>query len=502
MGYAPDAESLAMPWTREQCSMLVEEAADLASRRSAKVQAAASTTEALRLIVALKSEFENATDTRPSVSIESIYSRYLQTIGTPLRDSYHFGQTFSNDFGRPDGHGGSTVDGFSAYGSAGRFSGYFRGEYQQATGTNPYDQRVENFLATADGVPLQPSGLKATQRFRPIEAYVGVRLGIFNATLGKQSLWWGPGEDSAFHFSDNAEPFVALRIAQATPILLPGPFRVLGRIRTQFIVGQLAGHRFPAHPWMNAQKITFQLTQDLEMGITRSSLFGGVGHPLTVGSVFRSFFSTASTGSTAYGTANDPGDRRSGFDFRWRLPFLRRYVTVYSDSLADDEPNPLASPRRSAWGPGLYISQFPRLRQLDLRFETYSTWLYTGDKGGQFIYWNNQYRDAYINNGFLMGSSVGRDARAYIVESTYWQSAQNRIIASFRQTKTGSNFVPGGGTQTDVSLRAYRLLRPELLGMLFFQYERIFFPLLGAPRRDFAAELQLTWYPKKWRISR
>jgi hypothetical protein len=223
---------------------------------------------------------------------------------------------------------------------------------------------------------------------------------------------------------------------------------------------------------------------------------------LTAQSIFASFFSTSSTGSTAYGSANDPGDRRSGFDFRWQVPLLRRYVTLYSDSLADDEPNPLASPRRSAWGPGIYVAQFPRLRHLDLRLETYSTWLYRKDEGGGFFYWNNQYRDAYTNSGYLLGSWVGRDARAYAAQSTYWLSAKNRITGAFRQTKTGSNFVPGGGTQTDASLTAYRELRSGLLATLSVQYERYYFPLLSNPRRDIAAQLQLTFYPSKLNISR
>jgi hypothetical protein len=325
-----------------------------------------------------------------------------------------------------------------------------------------------------------------------------MQLGNFDVTFGKQSLWWGPGEASAFSFSDNAEPMYMLRVAQAMPILLPGPFRVLGRIRTQFLFGKLAGHEFPPRPFINAQKITLQLTQDFEVGFTRSSIFGGVGHPLTTRSFFQSLFSVSSTGSTAFGAANDAGDRRSGFDFRWHVPGLRRYLTLYSDSLADDEPNPLASPRRSAWGPGIYITQFPGFRHLDLRFETYSTWLYRKDEGGLFIYWNDQYRDAYTNNGYLLGSWVGRDARAYTASSTYWWSATNKLTASFRQTKAGSNFLPGGGTQTDVSLTAQWKLRPELLATAFIQYERYFIPILAGPRKDVAAGVQFTFYPKNW----
>jgi hypothetical protein len=499
MGYAPDAEALAKPWTREQVVMLVEEAEDIASRHSTKLSAGETNNEAVRLIEELRSEFPEETHATAEARIESVYTRLTQISGQPLRDSYHVGQTLVDDFGRPYGQGTNTINGFSASGVWGRWSGYFRGEYQNAPGQPAYSQPVRNFIGSIDGVPPPPAtAVPATSRFDPLEMYVGVNLLGFDLTVGKQSLSWGPGDESAFHFSSNAEPIYALKLSQQWPFVLPGPFRYLGHIRTQFLLGRLTGHAFPPAPWINAQKITFQLSEDFEIGFTRSAIFGGVGHPLTAGNIFQSFFSTSSTGGTAYGSSNDPGDRRSGFDFLLRVPGLKRRLSLYSDSLADDEPNPLASPHRSAWGPGIYLTELPGLRKMDFRFETYSTWLYRGDEGGLFFYWNNQYRDAYTNNGNLLGSWVGRDARAYVASTTYWWSAKDTVTASYKQIKTGSQFLPGGGTQTDVSLNVQWLLHPNLLADAFVQYERYAIPVLGDPKRNMTTGLQLTFYPTDW----
>jgi capsule assembly protein Wzi len=504
LGYAPDAEGLAKPWTRAQCLVLAGEAADIASRRSTKLSAGTGLNEeALHLISALQDEFASRPKNVSGVRIESIYTRLLAIGGPPLQDSYHFGQTLANDFGRPYGRGANAVAGFSASATLNRFSAYFRGEYQSAPRAPAYSIGQRSFIAQVDENPLQPAISRAsTNRFNPLEMYLGAQFGDFNVTVGKQSLWWGPGSDSAFHFSDNAEPAYMLRVAQTSPIVLPGPFRFLGRIRGQFVVGRLSGHQFPARPFWNAQKITLQLTPDFEVGFMRSAIFGGVGHPLTAGTFARSLFSTSSSGSTVFGAAGDPGDRRSGFDFKWHVPGLRRYLTIYSDSLADDDPNPLDNPRRAAWGPGLYISQLPAMRKLDLRLETYSTWLYLRDAGGQFIYWNNQYHDAYTNNGVLLGSWIGRDARAYSASSTYWLSARNKIGVSYRQIKTGSNFLPGGGTQTDVSMNAEWQLRSGWQLNVFAQLERYFLPVLGSPRRDLTAGLQIAFFPRNWAAAR
>ena len=504
MGYVPDEETLVMPWTRQQCLLFVQEAEDIASRHETKMSAAATNKAAQSLIADLRREFPDDVNAADQLRLESVYSRFSQVSGSPLRDSYHFGQTFVNDYGRPYDSGTNTVDGFSGYGTWGRFSGYLRGEYQEAGGRPSYGLGVRNLLGQLDGVPPpDPKQIDSTSRFDLLEMYLGVKLGIFDVTFGKQSLWWGPGDASAFHFSNNAEPMYSLRIAQQTPIVLPGIFHYLGHIRTQLMLGKLAGHQYPPRPLMNAEKITFQLTPNLELGFTRSAIFGGLGHPLTTGSFLQSFVSVSSTGATTLGARNDPGDRRSGFDFLWRVPGLRRFVTIYSDSLADDEPNPLDSPRRSAWAPGIYIAQLPHLRSMDFHFETYSTWLYRGDAGGRFLYWNDQYRDAYTNDGYLLGSWVGRDARAYVASSSYWWSAKDRVMAQFRQTKTGSNFLPGGGTQTDVSLNAQWELRPNLIASTFLQYERYFVPSLNAaPQRDLSAGLEVTFYPGKWSIKR
>src|SRR5579875_2743248 len=57
MGYVPDEEGLAAPWTRSQCLVLIEEAEDIASRHSTKVSEGATNNEAQKLILELKREF-------------------------------------------------------------------------------------------------------------------------------------------------------------------------------------------------------------------------------------------------------------------------------------------------------------------------------------------------------------------------------------------------------------------------------------------------------------
>ncbi len=500
IGYIPDQTSDLAPWTREECLRQISEAESLLAGPDAPKQRAYR--GAQKLLSDLQGEFSHES-TRPQVRVESLYTKVTGIAGTPVRDSYHLGQTIVDDLGRPYGSGFNNITGFSAYATAGRFSAYVRGEAQYAPGQSANPQSLQNFLNWTDGIPAASAKpIATTTRFEPLEMYAGVQIGPENITFGKQALWWGPGEDSSFAFSDNAVPFNMVRFDQTRPLILPGLLSHLGRIRTEILFGRLAGHQWPASPLVNAQKITLDLTDNLELGFTRSAFFAGAGRPLSVSVLGQSLFSMSSVDFGPYGSPDAPGDRHSGFDFRWRVPGLRKYMTLYSDSYADDEPNPIDNPRRSAWGPGIYLAQLPTLKGFDFRLETYATWLYRKDYGGQFLYWDNQYRDSYTNGGNLLGSWVGRDARAYVATGRYWLSAKTTFEGQFRQTKTGGAFLPGGGTQTDVSARAQWSPRPEWLIGAWLQGERYYIPLLGPARKDVAASLQLTFTPANWSLAR
>jgi hypothetical protein len=262
-------------------------------------------------------------------------------------------------------------------------------------------------------------------------------------------------------------------------------------------MGKLGGQMYTWRPWFNALKISFKLTENLEMGFTRWSILWGVGHPITVHSLIRNFVSTSSPMGNLGVGANDPGDRKGGFDFRYRVPGLRNWLTLYTDSYCDDDPSPLAAPRRAAINPGIYLTRVPGVPKLDFRVEAPSTTPLGLDQGGFFIYINNQYRSGNTNYGKLVGSSVGRDGRAIEAWSTYWFSPRNKLEVGFRRLKVSANFLPGGATQSDGSLRSSFMLGRDWHADAFLQYEKFYVPLLGARRDNLSGSVQVTWEPNR-----
>ncbi len=496
LGLIPSQISGLRPWTRSECRRQVEEAReafeDVGEQMSHGIRA-----EASNLLARLEQEFPAEESTRPSIVLDSLYTRNGVIAGRPLEDSFHFGQTWSNDFGRPFGQGWNSQEGFITRAESGRFFALVRGEYQHAPGEDAYSEPLRQLISTLDANPVQPGQAKPeTSRFRTIEAYAGVRIGDFDISVGKQSLYWGPSYDAPFSFSNNAEPAKNARLSLVNPLRLPGILRYMGDIRAEAVMGKLGGQSYTWRPWFNGAKISFKLTENLEMGFTRWSILWGLGHPETFGSLINNLVSTNSPLGLAGVGRSDPGDRKAGFDFRYRLPGLRNWLTVYSDAYSDDDPSPLAAPRRAAINPGIYLTHVPGIPRLDFRVEAPMTRPFNGDQGGTFLYYNDSYHSGNTNYGYLLGNPEGRDARAIEGWTRYWFTPRDRFEAGYRQIKTGNNFLPGGGTQSDLTIRQAFEISKNTFADISLQYERFFIPALGGPQRNLSAVVQFTWHPE------
>jgi hypothetical protein len=506
------------PWTRAECARLVEEASGNIKSESSPQR---------RIVNVLRREFADyvETESRPSrmIAIEELYTRALGISGTPLNDSFHFGQTLYNDYGRPYWEGFNNVTGISGSAVAGRFLMYGRGEYQHAPAVPGYSPAVAASLATIDQVnslPRAAAGNPEANQFRLIEGYTGVQFSKLSFTVGKQSLWWGPVASGPWLFSNNAEPIYMGRFSLANPINLPWIFGYFGPFKFDTYFGKLAGHWYPRQPYTHGEKISFKPTPNLEFGFSRTMIIGGghpltpcppvsgstgcPGHPLTFG-YFGNGFTTFSAGGNA-GTSGDVGDNRGGFDFSYRVPKLRDWLTIYGDFFVDDDPSPLAAPRRTAINPGIYVAKLPFLHKLDFRAEAPMTAQSAiSGSNGTFFYFNEGYRDGYTNKGFLLGNWVGRQAKGLYLSSRYMISPTANVQFLFRNQILDPNFITDGGTINDFRVTAEFTLRQHFKLAGFVQFERWNIPLLAAPpvtgpQHNVTTSVELKYLPNwRWR---
>lgn len=462
---------------------------------------------------ALLSEFPDSTaPVMPELSsvlhLESVYSRMQGISGTPLRDSFHLGQTLANDYGRPYQEGFNTVDGVSGSAQAGRFSLYFRGEYQHAPSASGYSPQLFATLSNLDMVPIGsnpvqdtiPAGpIPKTNSFRVVEANLSYRLLNHQFSVGKSDHWLSPTKGGSFLYSNNAENIYAFQIDRTEPLFVPFLSRVTGPFRYEFFVGSLKGHTDPNAPWYHLEKISLKPTANVEIGFSRATIWGGKGHgPITLHSFLKSFFSFQNVPYDLKISREDPGARFGTFDFSWRLPFLRHWVTLYTDSLVHDDVSPADAPRHAAIRPGIYISEFPKIPRLDLRLEgAYTDPPVRRSILGSYLYTEFIQTQGYTNKGFIMGDVMGREGKGGQAWLTYHLSPREMVQLSYLRKKNAKDFIPSGTTQNNIDLRAVKRLRPEWELSADLQQEWWKAPVYKPGTNfDTALTFRLTWFPE------
>jgi hypothetical protein len=495
LGYVDPVFLGLRPWTRASLMHMLEQAGDLIENSDADHDPGAG--EAREIYNALNRELHSDMEGpcgahEGNTHIESVYTLARGISGTPLHDSYHLGSTIVNDYGRPFENGFNNYSGASGYASAGRFTLYVRGEFQGAPSAVGYSASLAQALSTVDStsyfipsstppygptpavynqaaIPQGPIPTTTSGRF--LEAYLSYQYLDHVFSFGKQDQWLGPAQGASMAFSNNAQNFYTFEINRTEPLNVPLLSRVTGPFRYEFLVGALRGHTLmvnpayeanpspstanvinPGDPWVHVEKISFKPTKDFELGFERTALFGGEGHsPVNLHSFLHSFFSTYSPNSNAKYGPDDPGARFASFDFSYRLPFVRKWLTLYSDSEVHDDVSPVDAPRRAAYRPGIYLSHVPGIARLDMRFEAASTdpssSTVSSRRYGQFMYYESIERQGYTNQGQLFGDWIGREDKGGQAWITYHLSGNEWFQVNYRNQKATKDFIPGSTTQ-------------------------------------------------------
>lgn len=508
------------PWTRASVSHMLEEA----GARIEDADPGPATDEAESIYEALSRELEQDTQgpcgPHKGVSrVESVYTIARGISGTPLDDSFHLGQTIINDYGRPYEGGFNNYTGASGYAGFGRFMLYVRGEYQHAPSATGYSSLLAQDLSAIDRVayinPITnqpynqatiPEGpISSVNRVNVLEAYVSTHILNHEISFGREDEWLAPSQGGAFAFSNNAENVYAFHINRIEPLHVPLLSMLTGPFRYEFLIGPLKGHNFPNSPWVHLEKIGFKPTENLEFGFERTVIWGGKGHePITLHTFLKSFFSFASPSLAVKESRDDPGARFGEFNFSYRLPYLRNWLTLYADGEVHDDVSPIDAPRRAAWRPGIYLSHVPGLPKMDVRVEAVTTDppVSTSDRGG-FMYIEAIQRQGYTNNGQIFGDWIGREGKGGQAWITYHLSGNEWVQVSARNQKAAKDFIYVGNTQYGTTINDLNFQVVKRLGQNFelngnFEYERYKEPIyLPGEQTVTATTFQLTWFPRQ-----
>jgi len=527
LGYVDTAFMGLRPWTRLSIAHMLQETAD-------KIDSNPNDDEAREIYLALMDEFSDDqegpySDHTAHAELDSIYTFPRGIVGPPLNDSFHLGQTIVDDYGRPYQEGFNDYTGFSARAEAGRFSFYFRGEYQHAPSATGYSLPMAMYISnTIDGIPFSsnpvqdtiPLGpISATNDFRLLEVDLSYHLLGQEISFGKVDQWLGPAKGGTMSWSTNAQNPYVFEINRVEPLTIPFlkyiPLisHMTGPLRYEFFIGPLQGHTYPNAPWTHMEKFSFKPDKNMELGFERTVIWGGDDHgcldsatntivpckqPITLHTFIKSFFTFRNVPYNVKFSRNDPGARFSSFDFDYRLPFLRKWVTLYADSIVHDDVSSLAAPRRAGWRPGIYLSRFPGLEHLDLRVEGVSTDpVSDANANGGFLYWEIVQKQGTTNKGNLFSDNIGRDAKGGQTWLTYHLSPSELAQFSYRYVKVDQKFIPSGTTQNDYQFAVTKRFMKDFEVRGWVQQERWVAPFYKpGVQHDTTIQAQITWFPK------
>jgi hypothetical protein len=503
-GYVPSVIFSLRPWTRIACARMMEEAGKRIAHDQRPPSDAAVLLRSLREEFAVEQQEIEGVRNR-DFGLEAVEERSTSITGRPLTDGYHFAETIVDDYGRPFAQGENSYTGISFHAAAGSFAVYARAEIQRVPFAPVPDATVQQAIAAADFTSAGALGPQTGfTRGRLLDSYVSYTISNNQFTFGKQTLWWGPARSGSTLFSNNAEPLTMLRYDRVQPFVLPGFLKFLGSIRAQFFLGRLGGAQFVQaenqiigspgvaqkdQPFIHGEKLSFKPNENFEFSVSRTTIFGGSGAPVTTAAFLRSVFSV----STANGP-EDPGDRRVAVDATYRIPGLRKCLTGYADGFADDQSFPPAYPTESVWLSGFFLRCVPRFPRMTVRAEgllsPHRDLAFPG-----FFYFNVHYLSGYTNNRQLMGSWIGREGDGEQVWATWNLSPRSSIEASYRGMTVNREFLQGGALR-DFSVAANLQLYPEWHLTLQDQAEWWRFSLLSTtPERNDAFTIQLSYTP-------
>ncbi len=519
LGYLPTAYLGMRPWTRASLAYMLELSQDALTSVYAPP-------EAVEINARLRQELapELNSDSKVYLRTATVYTRLRQIDGNILNDSFHFGQTIVNDYGRPDEPGFNNLTGFSAEARDGRFSLFVRSEFQEAPSVIGYSASVAAQLAAIDETPdvpqtTIPAGLIPSQAIsRVVEANASAHIWGHEVSFGKSDQWLGPAKGASMAWSNNAENIYSFQINRVEPLYIPGLSRIFGLFRYDFMIGNLQGHQFPLDPWIHMEKVSMKVTPDIEIGFMRDVIWGGKGQkcavpptpdaivptcnvPINLRTFLRSFFSvTAPPPSIKFSPLN-PGARFSTFDFTWRTPWDNHLITLYLDSFAHDNVFPISNLGRSGLRPGFYIARLPGLPRVDIRAEGVTTNVHDPESNnGRLLMWESVDVQGYTNNGYILGDWIGREATGGEAWVTWHNRPDQLIQLHYRQAKVADDFLPRGTTQNNLGLDF--VLRPKrnLEIKASLQGEMWKAPMIATGQQhDVVSTIQLTYFVKQSR---
>lgn len=250
---------------------------------------------------------------------------------------------------------------------------------------------------------------------------------------GKIPAWWGPGHDGSLIRGDASIPvsgFTMQRDQQNAPtsqyLSWVGPWQY------QLFAGQLEDYEAIPDAKLFGARLTASPWSWLEVGASRTFMWGGEGRPQSLSSFGDALLGTRDNDATSNDTDDDPANQLAGFDARMQLSSLINVpASVYAQYVGEDEAGGL--PAKNMYLAGAdYASHI-----YDTPYQLYAEYADTRTSGEVrgVSYDHFLYTDGYYQQGYPLGHSLGGDAESISIGGRLWLDERNFITTKLQHAK-------------------------------------------------------------------
>jgi hypothetical protein len=272
-----------------------------------------------------------------------------------------------------------------------------------------------------------------------------IETGIPSAALqiGKIAAWYGPGRLGALIFTNNAQSYPGIRLHNPVPIAVPGLFSFLGTAQYDLFLARLEADRPIPNPLLFGMRLAARPGRYLELGLSRSMIYGGHGHDSGLSAWWDAFKGE---------NTNEPGEKGlvnqvAGFDVTLTLPFPSQPVQAYLELAGEDQAHLLGTaipfPSKLAYVTGVFLPTLFGSAAHDLRVEwarnhwrdNGPAWYVHGVSGGGY---------AHFHRNRVLGHPMGSDAQNLSVQGHHFFLPSTYLELTLSRT---DRFSPGPSTE-------------------------------------------------------
>ncbi|MDI6785733.1 MAG: capsule assembly Wzi family protein [bacterium] len=278
----------------------------------------------------------------------------------------------------------------------------FARSYDKKTNFELGIKAKHNFLKDLN-IYLNPELINGNVKL--LEGYLDIDIRNIKITLGKKTLWFGPGLHSSMLLSNNTEPFKLGMLSNNKPTVLP----YLGKTKFFWFLTRLEEDRVIPNPYLTGIRVNFTPFKIFNFSLNRVIIFGGDGREkLSISDYWKVFLASHE---------NEPGkldnNQLAGFDFSIELsnylPIIKSF-TIYGDFVGEDEAGGLPC----KWGRLYGVSTSFGKTNLILEYANNSV-----KNARCYFYKHHIYRNGYTYKGRVIGHHMGTDAEDLYLNIDY-----------------------------------------------------------------------------------